>query len=76
MLAGISPEIGFLDLGETLHARAASGELVYLLDDTHWTPAGHAAVARALHTYLAAREEARAPAASGPAAARRGPGGR
>jgi hypothetical protein len=32
--------------------RAAAGELVYLLDDTHWTLAGHEVVAGAIHEFL------------------------
>jgi hypothetical protein len=54
-LAHLSPAIGFVDLTAALKARAAAGELVYLPDDTHWTPAGHAAVARALAEHLEQR---------------------
>jgi hypothetical protein len=48
----ISPEIGFLDLTPALVERAAAGDLVYLLDDTHWTPLGHEVVAQAIHEFL------------------------
>jgi hypothetical protein len=56
LLATISPEIGFVDLAEALREQVARGELVYLLDDTHWTPDGHESVARAVARYLEERQ--------------------
>lgn len=44
--------IPYVDLTGPLREAAQSGELTYFEDDTHWTPAGHAAVADALATLL------------------------
>jgi len=38
--------IAFLDLGPALRDAAREGRLVYFLDDAHWSPEGHDAVAR------------------------------
>jgi PAS domain S-box-containing protein len=48
MIAGISPEIGFLDLTSVLKAAAREKNLVFLSDDTHWSGEGHRVVAEAL----------------------------
>jgi hypothetical protein len=47
-LASVAPGITFLDATVPLRAAARAGELVYLLDDTHWSAAGHRVVAEAL----------------------------
>lgn len=46
-------KLEFLDLTPSLTDTAAGGELVYFLDDAHWTSAGHAVVAEALRSKLA-----------------------
>jgi len=51
-----SPEIGFLDLTAPMRSRAEAGELVYLTDDTHWSPAGHQAAAAALAEFINQRD--------------------
>lgn len=51
-----SPEIGFLDLTTPMRSRAEAGELVYLTDDTHWSPAGHHAAAVALAEFINQRD--------------------
>ncbi len=43
----------FLDLTPRFRTEAAQGDLLYLADDTHWTPAGHASAARAIAEVLA-----------------------
>jgi len=48
MLAGISPDIRFVDLTPDLNAAARAGRLVYMPDDTHWTAEGHAVVGETL----------------------------
>jgi hypothetical protein len=40
-VAGIAPEIGYLDLTPRFRSEAARGALLYLPDDTHWSAAGH-----------------------------------
>ncbi len=45
-------QIEYLDLTDSLKAAAADGKRVYLPDDGHWSPAGHAAVAKTLREYL------------------------
>jgi hypothetical protein len=44
----LGPGINFLDLTPALESEAAQGRLVYFADDTHWSPAGHQAAARAI----------------------------
>ena len=48
MIAGISPDIGFLDLTSALKDAARENNLVFLSDDTHWSSEGHRVVAEAL----------------------------
>jgi hypothetical protein len=48
IVALFSSEGDFVDLTPALTTIAASGELPHLPDDTHWTPLGHEAVARAV----------------------------
>ena len=55
-LASFAPEITFLDATVPLRAAARGGEVVYLLDDTHWSAAGHRAVAEALAAVIHGRE--------------------
>ncbi len=49
----VSPEIGYLDLTTKFRAETAKGSLLYLADDTHWSPEGHLAAANAIADYLA-----------------------
>jgi hypothetical protein len=44
----ISPEIRYLDLTPQFRSEAISGKLLYLPDDTHWSPEGHQFAARAI----------------------------
>ena len=48
----ISPEILYLDLTPRFRRHASAGTLLYFLDDTHWTRAGHEVVAEALTPLL------------------------
>lgn len=50
MVAGVARAAGveFLDLTPALKAAAESGPLVYLADDTHWSPEGHGVAAAAI----------------------------
>jgi hypothetical protein len=46
------PDAGFLDLTPVFRQRAARGEVLYFLQDTHWSPLGHAIAADAIATRL------------------------
>jgi hypothetical protein len=46
MVAGISPDLDYLDLIPRFQAEAARGALLYLPDDTHWSAAGHRSAAK------------------------------
>ncbi len=46
------PEAGFLDLTPVFRQRAARGEILYFLQDSHWSPLGHAAAAAAIAARL------------------------
>ncbi len=46
------PDAGFLDLTPVFRQRAARGEILYFLQDTHWSPLGHAAAADAIAARL------------------------
>jgi hypothetical protein len=46
------PDGDFLDLTPTFRQRAARGDVLYFLQDTHWSPAGHALAARAIAARL------------------------
>lgn len=59
IVAGVSPEIGFLDLTGPFRAEAARGTLLYYPDDTHWSPEGQALAGRLLAEYLATSVDAR-----------------
>lgn len=48
-------DIAFLDLTPELRERAAAGELVYHLDDGHWTAAGHEVAARRIAEVIESR---------------------
>jgi hypothetical protein len=48
LVAGLGPGVEFLDLTTPLRRAAAEGPLPYFDDDTHWSPAGHRAAARAV----------------------------
>jgi hypothetical protein len=62
MVGAISPAMGFFDLTPAFRAAAARGEMVYLAQDTHWTPDGHRVAATALASYLTRpREPERSP---------------
>lgn len=50
-LARVSNSIEFLDLTPNLKVAAAE-ELVYFVDDGHWSPAGHRVAAAAVHRLL------------------------
>jgi hypothetical protein len=41
LVAGISPDLDYLDLTPRFQAEAVRGALLYLADDTHWSAAGH-----------------------------------
>jgi hypothetical protein len=47
-VAEISKTIHYIDLTPSLAAAARRGRLVYLPDDTHWSPEGHQVAAEAL----------------------------
>lgn len=53
IVAGISPQIDYLDLTPIFRAKTEEGIPVFLSDDTHWTNEGHRIVAQALHKLLA-----------------------
>ena len=53
MVAGISPQIDYLNLTPIFRAKTEEGIPVFLSDDTHWTNEGHRIVAQALHKSLA-----------------------
>jgi hypothetical protein len=62
----VSSSIGFLDLTPRFLDEAAAGSLLYLPDDTHWSPEGHRLAASVIADYLAMRgESARPPSAVG-----------
>jgi hypothetical protein len=46
------PDAEFLDLTPVFRQRAARGEVLYFLQDTHWSPLGHATAADAIATSL------------------------
>lgn len=46
------PDAGFLDLTPVFRQRAARGEVLYFLQDTHWSPLGHAIAANAIAARL------------------------
>lgn len=48
----ISPDVGFLNYTPALVEAAGKGEMVYFVDDTHWSPSGHHVAARAANAYL------------------------
>lgn len=52
LVTGISANIGFLDLTDSLMAAAAEGVLVYFEDDSHLSPEGHRVAAKTLWSYL------------------------
>lgn len=47
-VAGIAPEITYLDLTPRFRTEAARGALLYLPDDTHWSAEGHRVAALAI----------------------------
>ena len=57
----VSPEIGFVDLIPPFLGAAADGSLLYLPDDTHWSPEGHRLAASVLAKCLAGRRGFRGP---------------
>ena len=52
MASKLSPPIEFLDLTWAFRSATAQGELVYLANDSHWTPEGHRIAAAALADLL------------------------
>jgi hypothetical protein len=52
MAAKLTPPAEFLDLTGVFRSAAARGELVYIPDDSHWTPEGHRVAAAALADLL------------------------
>lgn len=54
--AEIAPDIGYLDLTPFLRRAAEQGTLVYIPDDTHWTPEGHWVVAEAMSDFLSSQK--------------------
>lgn len=55
LVAGLGPDVGYVDLTPALLAAARAGEIVYLPDDTHWAEAGHRVAAETLAPELARR---------------------
>lgn len=55
LVAGISPDLSYLDLTPGFQAEAALGTLLYLPDDTHWSAAGHRSAASAISELLGGR---------------------
>ena len=55
IVAGISPQIDYLDLTPIFKAEIEEGIPIFLSDDTHWTNEGHRIVAQALHRSFADR---------------------
>ncbi len=53
------PGTGFVDLSPVMAGAAARGEILYLPDDTHWSPAGHRLAAEVLADRLRNRDEGR-----------------
>ncbi|MDP9198704.1 MAG: GDSL-type esterase/lipase family protein, partial [Pseudomonadota bacterium] len=53
LAAQLSPPLEFFNLVDPFRSAAALGELVYLADDSHWTPTGHRIAATALEDLLA-----------------------
>ena len=53
IVAGISPQIGYLNLTPIFRAKTEEEIPIFLSDDTHWTNEGHRIVAQALHRSLA-----------------------
>jgi hypothetical protein len=52
-IAGISPDIGYLDLTPYMVDAVKRGVAPYYTDDGHWSPEGHRVAAEAIHQYLA-----------------------
>ncbi len=52
MVADIAPQIDFVDLTPVFQDEVARHGQPFLLDDTHWSDAGHALVARTIHEAL------------------------
>ena len=59
LLREVSPEIGFIDLTDSLRNEAETGKLVYLRDDTHWSIEGNAAAAKGIADFLENRSKTR-----------------
>jgi acetyltransferase AlgX (SGNH hydrolase-like protein) len=57
MVHDVGPEIVFLNLAPSFQAAAASGELLYLPDDTHWSADGHHLAARGIARSLTQRHQ-------------------
>ncbi|MDG3004011.1 alginate O-acetyltransferase AlgX-related protein [Paludisphaera mucosa] len=55
VVAGLGPDVGFVDLTPPFRAAAEAGGLVYLPDDTHWSEEGHRLAAEALAPVLESR---------------------
>jgi hypothetical protein len=56
IVRGISDTLTYVDLTPALSTAAQSGELPYFWDDSHWSPAGHALVARVLSDTILAHD--------------------
>jgi hypothetical protein len=52
MVTSISSEVAYLDLTAPFLAAARAGQLVYLPDDSHWSPDGHRVAAEAIAARL------------------------
>jgi len=55
LVGGCSAEIEYLDLTPDFQREAAQGAVLYLEDDTHWSPEGHALAAARIWNALANR---------------------
>ena len=53
VVSEIGPDLEFVDLTGPFREAAASGELVYLPDDTHWSVEGHRVAAQAIAPVVA-----------------------
>jgi len=51
-IAGISDDIGFIDLTPLFLEEAEKGAMLYYADDSHWTPEGHQIAAQAISDHL------------------------
>lgn len=61
LVTEINDDIGYVDLTPRFKEMAKGGEVLYFLDDTHWSPAGHHVAAQAIHEYLGKHQNTQPP---------------